>query len=82
METIYGTQIIFGTRTISGTETICGMETVRGPPTISGMERTICVVTGKNMFSLTAQGIGIATGTAIATTGGMVTNAPSLMDRG
>jgi hypothetical protein len=46
------------------------------------MERTICVVTGKNTFSLTAQGIGIAIGTAIATTGGMVTDAPSLMERG
>ena len=46
------------------------------------MERIICVVTGKNTFSLTAQGIGIAIGTAIATTGGMVTNAPSLMERG
>jgi len=54
----------------------------RGTETISEMERTICVVTGKNTFSLTAQGIGIAIGTAIATTGGMVTDAPSSMDRG
>ena len=44
--------------------------------------KTNCVVTGKNTFSLTAQGIGIATGTATATIGGMATNAPSLMDRG
>jgi len=39
-------------------------------------------MTGKNTFSLTPQGIGIAIGTAIATTGGMVTDAPSLMERG
>ena len=70
METIYGTQTISGTETVRGTQTICGME------------RTICVVTGKNTFSLTNQGIGIAVGTAIATIGGMVTNAPSSMDRG
>ena len=37
-------------------------------------------MTGKNTFSLTPQGIGIAIGTAIATTGGMVTDAPSLME--
>ena len=70
METIYGTQTIFGTETIFGTRTITEMETI------------VCVVTGKNTFSLTAQGIGIAIGTATATTGGMVINAPSLMDRG
>jgi len=46
------------------------------------METIICAVTGKNTFSLTAQGIGIAIGTAIATTGGMVTDAPLLMERG
>jgi hypothetical protein len=46
------------------------------------MDRTTCVVTGKNTFSLTNQGIGIAVGTATATIGGMATNAPSLMDRG
>jgi hypothetical protein len=39
-------------------------------------------MTGKNTFSLTAQEIGIAIGTAIATTGGMVTGAPLLMERG
>ena len=49
---------------------------------MSEMETTICGETGKNTFPLTAQGIGIATGTAIATIGGMVTDAPSLMDRG
>jgi len=63
-------ETIYGTQTISEMETICGME------------RTICGVTGKNTFSLTAQGIGIAIGTATATIGGMVTGAPSLMDRG
>jgi hypothetical protein len=46
------------------------------------MEIIISVVTGKNTFSLTAQGTGTAIGTAIATIGGMVTNVPSLMDRG
>jgi hypothetical protein len=50
--------------------------------TICEMEIITCGVTGKNTLSLTAQGIGIAIGTAIATTGGMVTDAPSLMDRG
>jgi hypothetical protein len=70
METICGTQTIFGMQTISGTETISETETI------------ICGVTGKNMFSLTNQGIGIATGTATPTIGGMATNAPSLMDRG
>jgi hypothetical protein len=70
METIYGTQ------TISEMETICGTQT------ISEIETIICGVTGKNTFSLTAQGVGIVTGTATATIGGMATNAPSLMDRG
>ena len=70
METIYGTQ------TISGIQTICGTQT------ISEMETIICGVTGKNTFSLTIQGVGIAIGTATATIGGMATNAPSLMDRG
>jgi hypothetical protein len=70
METIYGTQII------------CGMETICETQAISEIETIICGVTGKNTFSLTAQGIGIATGTATATIGGMATNAPSLMDRG
>jgi len=39
-------------------------------------------MTGKKTFSLTPQGIGIAIGTAIATTGGMVTDALLLMERG
>ena len=69
-------ETICGTRTISEMETICGM------PTIAEMETIICVVTGKNTFTHTAQGIGIATGTAIATIGGMVTDAPSSMERG
>ncbi len=69
-------EIIYGTRTISGTETTCGAQTISGIATI------ICGVTGKNTFSLTPQGIGIAIGTAIATTGGMVTDAPLLMERG
>ena len=63
-------EIIYGTQTIYEMETICGME------------RIICAVTGKNTFSLSAQGVGIAIGTATAIIGGMVTNAPSLMDRG
>jgi hypothetical protein len=68
--------------TISGTQTICPIQTICGTQTISEMETIICGVTGKNTFSLTAQGVGIATGTATATIGGMATNAPSLMDRG
>jgi hypothetical protein len=68
--------------TIYGTQTICEMEAICGTQTISEMETITCVVTGKNTFSLTAQGIGIAIGTATATIGGMATNAPSLMDRG
>ena len=71
-----GMEIIYGTRTISGTETTCGTRT------ISGIETIICGVTGKNTFSLSAQGIGIATGTVTVTIGGMVTNAPLLMERG
>jgi hypothetical protein len=67
-------EIIYGTRTISGMETTCG--------TISGIATIICGVTGKNMLPVTAQEIGIATGTATAIIGGMATNAPSLMDRG
>ena len=58
------------------------MQTIAEMETISEMETTICAVTGKNTFSLTAQGIGIVTGTATATIGGMITDAPSLMDRG
>ena len=69
MEIIYG-----GTRTIFGTETTSS--------TISGIETIICGMTGKNTCSLTPQAIGIAIGTAIAITGGMVTDAPSLMERG
>jgi predicted Fe-Mo cluster-binding NifX family protein len=67
-------EIIYGTRTISGTETTCR--------TTSGMETIICGMTGKNTFSLTLREIGIAIGTAIATTGGTVTDALLLMDRG
>ena len=67
METIYGTRT-----TISGTETTC--RTIR--------ETIVCGMTGKNTCSLTPQGIGIAIGTAIATTGGTVTDAPLLMERG
>ena len=58
------------------------METICGTQAICEIETIICGATGKNTFSLTAQGIGIATGTATATIGGMATNAPSLMDRG
>ena len=58
------------------------MEIIYETQTISEMEIIICGVTGKNTFSLTAQGIGIATGTVTATIGGMVIDAPSLMNRG
>ena len=77
-----GMGTIYETQTISEMETICGMETICETRTITEMEIIICGVTGKNTFSLTAQGIGIAIGTAIATTGRMVTDALSLMERG
>jgi hypothetical protein len=76
MQTISEMETICEMQTISEMETMCGMQT------ISEMETTICAVTGKNTFSLTAQGIGIVTGTATATIGGMITDAPSLMERG
>jgi hypothetical protein len=76
METIYETQTICGAQTISEMETTCGTQTIRV------MEKTICVLTGKKMFLLAARGIGIAIGTVIATTGGMATDAPSLMEHG
>ena len=66
----------------SGMETISEMQTIFGMETISEMGTIIFVVTGKNTFSDSAQGIGIATGTVIVTIGGMVTDAASLMDRG
>jgi hypothetical protein len=49
---------------------------------MSEMETIIFVLTGKNTFSGSAQGIGIATGTVTVTIGGMATDAASLMDRG
>ena len=82
METICETETIYGTQTISEMETICATQTICGMETISEIETIICGVTGKNTFSVTAQEVGIATGTATATIGGMATNAPSLMERG
>jgi hypothetical protein len=82
METIYETRTICGMETICGTQTISEMETTCETQTIRVMERTICGVTGKEMYLLTVQEIGIAIGTVIATTGGMATDAPSLMERG
>jgi hypothetical protein len=58
------------------------MEIIYETQTISVIETIIYGMTGKNTFSLTPQGIGIAIGTAIATTGGMVTDALLLMERG
>jgi hypothetical protein len=75
-ETISGMQTIFRTETISEMRTIFGMET------IPEMGTLIFVLIGKNTFSRSAQGIGIATGTVTAIIGGMVTIAASLMDRG
>jgi hypothetical protein len=63
-------------------ETISEMQTVSGMQTMSEMETIIFVVTGKNMLSRSAQGIGIATGTVTVTIRGMVTDAASSMDRG
>jgi hypothetical protein len=77
-----GMGTIFGTQTICGMETMSGMETICGTQITSEMEIIICGVTGKNTLPVTAQAIGIATGTATAIIGGMATNAPSLMDRG
>jgi hypothetical protein len=71
-----------GTETISEMGTISEMQTIFGMETISEMGTIIFVVTGKNTFSRSAQGIGIATGTVTVTIGGMVTDAASLMDRG
>jgi hypothetical protein len=82
METVCGTQTISEMETIGGTQTISEMETICGTRTIAEMKIIICVVTGNNTFLHTAQGIGIATGTATATIGGMATNAPSSMGRG
>ena len=50
--------------------------------TISATETIISVVTGKNTSSGNIRGIGIAIGTGIATIGGTVTDAASLMGRG
>jgi hypothetical protein len=66
----------------SGTETISGIQTISGMETMSETETIIFVPAGKNMFSRSAQGIGIATGTVTGIIGGMVTDAASLMDRG
>jgi hypothetical protein len=64
-------------------ETISGMQTIFRMETISETGGTIIfVLTGKNTFSGSAQGIGIATGTITAIIGGMVTVAASSMDRG
>jgi hypothetical protein len=63
-------------------EASSGMETIFGMQTNFEMETIISVVIGKNTFSRSAQGIGIATGTITAIIGGMATNAASLMARG
>jgi hypothetical protein len=65
----------------SAMQTISAMETLSGMGTIFGMQ-TIFVVTGKNTSSCNIPVIGIAIGTATLITGGMVTGAPSLTDRG
>jgi hypothetical protein len=57
-------------------------EASSGMETIFGMETIIFVLAGKNTFSGSAQGIGIATGTITAIIGGTVTDAVSLMARG
>ena len=82
MQTIFGMETIFGMQTISGIQTISGMQTIFGMAIIFEMGTIIFVVAGKNTFSRSAQGIGIATGTVTVTTGGMVTGAASLTDRG
>jgi hypothetical protein len=66
----------------SGMEIISGMQTTSGMQTIFEMETIIFVMAGKNTFSGSVQGIGIATGTVTAIIGGMVTGAASLMEHG
>jgi hypothetical protein len=63
-------------------EAISGMETMLGTQIISEMEIIIFVVTGINTSSRGNRAIGIAIGTATATTGGTVTGAPSLTEAG
>jgi len=58
------------------------MEIMFGTQIISAMETIVFVVTGTNTFLRGIRGIGIATGTVTVTTGGMVTGAASLTDRG
>ena len=82
METICETRTICGTQAISKMEITCGTPAICGTERISEMETIICDETGKRTFSLTAQAIGTAIGTATATTGGMATNALSSMERG
>jgi hypothetical protein len=75
-------QTIFRMETISETQIISEMQTIFGMQTTSEMETIIFVMAGRNTSSRSAQGIGIATGTVTAITGGMDTDAASLMDRG
>jgi hypothetical protein len=77
-----GMEIISEMQTISGMETISGTQPTSGTQTIFVTGTIIFVVTGKNTSSRGSQGIGIATGTITATTGGMATDARSLTDRG
>jgi hypothetical protein len=77
-----GMEIISEMRTISGMETISETEPTSGTQIIFVTGTIIFVVTGKNTSSRGSQGIGIATGTITATTGGMATDARSLTDRG
>ena len=71
-----------GTETISGTEIISLTETISVMEIIFVTEIIIFVVTGKNTSSRGIRGIGTAIGTITATTGGMVTGAPSSTERG
>jgi hypothetical protein len=69
-------------RTISEMEIISVTQTTFGTQIIFVMGIIIFAVTGRNTFSRGSREIGSALGTAIATTGGMVTDARSLMERG
>lgn len=80
--TIFGTETISGMRTISEMEIISVTQTTFGTQIIFVMGIIIFAVTGRNTFSRGSREIGSALGTAIATTGGMVTDARSLMERG
>jgi hypothetical protein len=65
---------------------VCGTSEIPGissaMETLTGMETIVFAVTGKSTSSGSNRGIGIATGTDMATIGGMAIGAASSMDPG